>query len=328
MSTANLVPETWELSGDDAKETLQRTDRKELVKDAFSRLRASDGFSHARSMGYLLILVFVQAVIAAVGIASAVGTGGVSRTIVKTLESIVPGPAGKVLTQAVHQAHHASSSGQWVAIVLGTVGAVVTGTTLMGQLERALNRIYGTEQDRPTLRKYGCAVLLAMSAGVLAVIGFVSIGIGGAVATSIAGDTARTIWNVVRWPIGVGLLTASSAMVLRWAPRRHQPGWSWLSLGALNAVGLMAIVTIALNLFFENSTSFGSTYGPLAGIIALAFWSFFSSAALLFGAALSAQLEAVRAGATGPRSARKVEESEPQAVAAETATPPVAQQAW
>jgi hypothetical protein len=29
----------------------------------------------------------------------------------------------------------------WIAIVLGTVGAIVTGTTIMGQLERALNRI-------------------------------------------------------------------------------------------------------------------------------------------------------------------------------------------
>ncbi|HXJ62335.1 MAG TPA: YihY/virulence factor BrkB family protein [Actinomycetota bacterium] len=325
MSTANPVPETWELTGDDAKETIKRTDRKRLVKDAFSRLRAADGFSHARSMGFLLILVFVQVIIAAVGIASALGTGGLSRTIVKTLQSIVPGPAGKVLTQAVHQAHQSSSSGQWIAIVLGTVAALVTGTTLMGQLERALNRIYGIEQDRPALRKYGRAFLLAISAGVLAVLAFVAIGIGGAVATSIAGDTASTIWNVVRWPVGVGLLTASSAMVLRWSPRRHQPGWSWLSMGALAGVGLMAMVTLALNLFFQFSGSFGDTYGPLAGIIALAFWAYFTSAAFLSGAALSAQLEAVRAGAADPLSARKADASEPRP--AVSASMPAVQQA-
>jgi uncharacterized BrkB/YihY/UPF0761 family membrane protein len=116
-------------------------------------------------------------------------------------------------------------------------------------------------------------------------------------------------------------------MVLRWAPRRHQPGWSWLSLGALTAVGLMAIVTIALNLFFQFSTSFGSTYGPLAGIIALAFWASFTSTAFLYGSALSAQLEAVRAGATGPKSARKVAESEPQAASVESAGLPVVQRA-
>lgn len=325
MSTANLVPETWQLTGDDAKETLEHTERKALLKDAFVRLRYSDGFSHARSMGFLVILLFVQGVIGAVGIASALGKGGLSDTIVKILHSIVPGPAGKVLTQAVQQAHQAGSSGQWVAIVFGTLGAVVTGTTLMGQIERAMNRIYGIEQDRGALKKYGRGLLLTLTAGSLSVIAFAGLGLGGAIASSFGGETIGTIWNVVRWPIGIALLTAAVAMIMRWAPRRHQPAWSWLSLGALVAVGLIALVTIALNLFFEFSTSFGSTYGPLAGIIALAFWGYFTSVAMLGGAALSAQLEAVRAGAAEPRSTRKLVESEPARGTAEAELPAISQ---
>jgi YihY family inner membrane protein len=312
MSTANLVPETWQLKGDDAKETLKHTDRKALLKNAFVRLRVSDGFSHARSMAYLLILVIIQAVIGAVGIASALGQGVISDGIVKTLQSLVPGPAGRVLTDAVQHAHRAEGSGQWIAIAFGTIGALVTGTTLMGQIERALNRIYGIEKDRDTLRKYGRAFLLTLTAGSLSVLAFVALGLGGAIATSFGSSTTAAIWNVLRWPIGIALLTAATAMVMRWAPRRHQPAWSWLSLGALVAVGLLALVTLALNLFFDFSTAFGTTYGPLAGIIALAFWGYFSSAAMLGGAALSAQLEAVRAGGAEPRSTEKVVESEPR----------------
>ena len=48
MSVAHLVPETYELDGDDARETLARTGRMQLVKDAFVRFRAADGFSHSR----------------------------------------------------------------------------------------------------------------------------------------------------------------------------------------------------------------------------------------------------------------------------------------
>jgi hypothetical protein len=40
MSTATKVPETWELTGDDARETLMRTGRQRLLRDAFVRLRA------------------------------------------------------------------------------------------------------------------------------------------------------------------------------------------------------------------------------------------------------------------------------------------------
>ena len=42
MSVAQLVPETWELTGDDAREMLLRGGRRQLVCDAFVRFRASD----------------------------------------------------------------------------------------------------------------------------------------------------------------------------------------------------------------------------------------------------------------------------------------------
>ena len=312
MSTANLVPETWQLTDDDAKETLAATDRTKLMKDAVTRLRYSDGFSHARSMAFLTSLLFVQGVIGAVGIAATIGAGTVSRAIETGLQTIVPGPAGRILTDAVDQAHQAGSSGHWVAIAFGTVGALVTGTTLMGQIERALNRLYGIERDRTTFAKYGRAFVLALTAGTLAVLAFAGLALGSAIAASIGGSTARTIWNIVRWPVGIALLVAAIALIFKWAPRRRQPAWSWLSFGAIVAVGLLALVTLALNIFFGFSSTFGTTYGPLAGLVALAFWSFFSALAVLMGAAFAAQLEAVRAGVTTPDNARKVLDSEPR----------------
>jgi YihY family inner membrane protein len=311
MSTANVVPETWQLTGDDAKDTLAATDRSKLVRDTITRLRFADGFSHARSMAFLTVLLFVQAVIGAVGIASALGTGALSKTIVDVLESLSPGPSGRVLTEAVGQAHQAGSSGQWVAIAIGTVGALITGTTLMGQVERGLNRLYGVETDRPTVAKYGHAFVLTITAGLLMAAAFVGLSMGSAIAAAIGGSTARTIWNLLRWPIGIGLLVAGTALIFRYAPRRHQPAWSWLSFGAIISVALLALVTIAMNLFFSFSATFGDTYGPLAGLVALAFWGFFSSIALLTGAAFAAQLEAVRAGDAEPRSSLKIERSEP-----------------
>jgi uncharacterized BrkB/YihY/UPF0761 family membrane protein len=44
----------------------------------------------------------------------------------------------------------------------------------------------------------------------------------------------------------------------------------------------------------ERASSFGSTYGPLTGVVALLPWSLLSSRALFFGIAFSAQLEACR----------------------------------
>ena len=78
MSTAALVKETWNLTGDDARKTLVSTGRLVLLKDAIVRLRAGDGTSHARSLAFLGSLVLMQALVAVVGFAIAFGSSGVS----------------------------------------------------------------------------------------------------------------------------------------------------------------------------------------------------------------------------------------------------------
>ncbi len=57
MSTATRVPETWELTGDDARETLASTGRLRLLQDAFVRLRHAAGTTHS--------LIFYGAAVAA-----------------------------------------------------------------------------------------------------------------------------------------------------------------------------------------------------------------------------------------------------------------------
>lgn len=301
MSSANPVPETFGLSGSDAKETLETTGRGRLLRDAFERLRASDGFSHARSMAFATTLILVQGVIALVGFASAIGSGRVSDAIVGMLKDVFPGPAGTVLTDAVKQAHEAGAHNRSLALTLGLVGAIITGTTLLGQIERAMNRLYGVERDRPTLKKYTRAFVLTMSAGLLAVVAFMMMTLGRAAGALFNDPAARDIWNIARWPLAFGLLIGATACIFRWSPRRRQPDWSWLAMGALLSVVLVVVVTMALNGIFLVSSTFGQTYGPLAGFVAVLLWTLLTSIALLYGVAIAAQLEAVRAGVPAPR---------------------------
>ena len=306
MSTANEVPETWNLTGDDAWETLKRTGRLRLARDAFRRFRASDGTSHARSLAFLVALLLVQGVIALVAIASMVRPGRWSDLLTNVLRSVAPGPAGKVLAHAVGQAQRAGNSHDSLPLLVGLViSSLVTAGTLLGQVERGLNRIYGIEQDRPTLRKYGRALALSLSAGLLVVAAFVLIAVGQAVTSSFGSHLAVNIWNVARWPIGLLLAGAGIALVFRWSPHRHQPAWSWLTFGGFLAVGLWMLATIGLSAFFQNSSTFGKTYGSLAGVVALLLWSFVTAVAVLYGGAVVAQLEAVRAGAPHPLDAAR-----------------------
>ena len=62
------------------------------------------------------------------------------------------------------------------------------------------------------------------------------------------------------------------------------------------ALLLWLVFSLALSGYLGSSSGFGTVYGPLTGIMALLLGSQLTALALLFGVAVGAQLEAVRAG--------------------------------
>jgi YihY family inner membrane protein len=180
------------------------------------------------------------------------------------------------------------------------VSSLITACSLMGQVERGINRLYGIERDRPTARKYAWALVMTLTAGLLIAGAFAAIALGHLAAASFDSGTALDIWELLRWPVGLLLAMAGTALVFRWSPRRRQPAWSWLTFGAFVSVLLWMVATVGLNVFFQRGSSIGRTYGSLAGLVALSLWSFATAVATLYGAAIAAQLEAVRAGDPKP----------------------------
>src|SRR5204863_3737067 len=123
---------------------LTRTGRRRLARDAFRRFRASDGTSHSRSLAFMLALLLVQGVIALVATASTLHQGRLSDLLGDTLRTVAPGPAGKLLTDAVDQAHRAGASPNYTVLLIGLlISLLFTGFSLTGQVERGLNCPYG-----------------------------------------------------------------------------------------------------------------------------------------------------------------------------------------
>ena len=113
------------------------------------------------------------------------------------------------------------------------------------------------------------------------------------------GDLIGGASPFVRWPVALVVAGVALAAMLRWAPKTARV--VWLMFGAAFCVTGWALVTLVLGFALQLSSSFGDTYGPLAGIVALQIWTLLSAIAIFFGAAVAAQLEAVRAGAPKPR---------------------------
>lgn len=328
MSSVRPVPETRlmtgeELSADDAAHTLRRYGLGHLLSAGFLRFRYGDGFSHARAFGLQLALAAVPLIIAGVGLSAAAGAEGASEVVARTVLALSPGTSDELVAEAVRGAGAGEADlddpgepaerddtptgerGELV-LALGLLTAFAAATSAFAQLERGANRIYGTERDRPALAKYARAAALTATAGVAMATGLLLIVAGEPFGDAVRevyrwGAVAETVWDVVRWPVGLALLVVAVTVLLRFAPRRRQPGLSWLGAGAAVTVLLWLVASGLLGLYVAVADTFGETYGPLTAVMALLIWANISGVALLAGVALSAQLEAVRAGEEDPR---------------------------
>ena len=158
-------------------------------------------------------------------------------------------------------------------MTLGLLTAVVALTTAAGQIERGANRIYGVA--------------------------------GGAIGASMQrwyhwSAATTTTWNLMRWPVSLGLTVVTVSLLFRHALRRQQPGLSWLMVGAGLATALWWLISLLLAAFVTQSSDFGATYGPLTGVMALLLWANLTGIPMFLGIAFTAQLEARRARGSGP----------------------------
>lgn len=324
MSSVRAVPETESMTGeglsaDDAWHTVRRYGLRHLLSAGFVRFRYGDGFSHARAFGLQLALATVPLVIAGAGLATAIGAESFSEVVARTVVAVTPVSSDELVRQSVEgtaapvgpgadqddPADERSDRSE-IVVVLGLLTAYAAATSAFAQLERGANRIYGTERDRPVMRKYVRAAVLTATAGSAMAAGLMLIVAGEPFGEAMEqvyrwGDAAEEVWDVLRWPVGLAALVVAVTALLRFAPRRRQPGLSWLAVGATVTVLAWMAGSGLLALYVAVAGTFGETYGPLTAVMALLLWANVTGVALLAGVALAAQLEAVRAGQDDPR---------------------------
>lgn len=292
---ATRVPETRR-TRKSAIEAGRSVGMRRLIVDSVERFRAADGFAFVRSLAFQMTLTAIPLFIAFVGLATALGEGSVRQAMKETMLSLTPGEASQTVTQAFQQGSQAAK-GSSTALWFGSLAALASYTTAMVYVERGSNRIYGIEEDRPVVERYGRALALALSSGFMILVAFVLFMAGSSVG-KIAGPDG--LWIFLRWPAALAALLAGFVIVLRFAPNRNQPSLSWLLTGGTFGAFLWSAFTGLLTIYLTVSRGFGKTYGPLAGVIGMLLWSFLGALAIFLAVSFTAQLETVGAGRKEP----------------------------
>ena len=123
-----------------------------------------------------------------------------------------------------------------------------------------------------------------------------ALALSGPVAQSIGsalglGDTALTIWNIVKWPVMIAVVVLVVAILYYATPNVKQPKFRWISVGAAIAVVVWIVASIGFGFYVANFSSYNKTYGSLAGVIVFLLWLWITNIALLFGAEVDSEIE-------------------------------------
>ena len=81
------------------------------------------------------------------------------------------------------------------------------------------------------------------------------------------------------------------SVLYRVAPDRAAPKFRWVSVGAVTATVLWLVASLGFSLYVSLFSSYGKTYGSLAGVVVLLLWLWITNYVVLLGAEINAEAE-------------------------------------
>ncbi|WP_052403039.1 YihY/virulence factor BrkB family protein [Muricoccus aerilatus] len=171
-------------------------------------------------------------------------------------------------------------------------GAIVASDKLFS----ALNVAYDERESRGLLRLYAVALVFSLSAAV-----FILLALGAILVPAALADRAGTggILDGLllgRWPLLFAAVSFGPALTYRHGLSRKCARWQWVSWGGALAALAWLLSSAALFFYVARSRGYDRLYGSLGAVVVLMVWAWLSSATVLIGAALNAELERHSAG--------------------------------
>jgi len=274
---------------------------------AAKRFRADQMTDHAAGLTYYVMLSLFPALLASVAL---LGLFGGTELVTQATDSLREGGASATTIDGVEEALSGTIEGAGgavsVALVLGLAVALYGASGAFGAAGRALNVVYGVDEERGFVRQKANNLAFTLVVIALALVALACVFVGGSLANDIfgvigLGDTAAGIWRVARWGVAIVAAMLIYSVVYAFAPDHADRRFRWITPGSALGVVLWLLASGGFFLYVANFGSYEATYGVFAGAVILLLWLWITNLAFLFGAELNVELERQRmAGRAGP----------------------------
>ena len=183
--------------------------------------------------------------------------------------------------------------------VFSFIGLLWSGSAMFGALNRAVNRAWDIQTDRPIYINKPRQLLMAMSVGVLFAISLSSAAV---VRTSedlksldipILSLLVHTAGQIALQVISLGLMIVIFLMIYKFMPNT-KTYWKYVWPGAVTGALLFELAKNLFIIYLGRWSSYENVYGSIAPVIVLLLWAYVSSLILLLGAEISSEYERLK----------------------------------
>ncbi len=253
----------------------------------------------AAALTYYGLLALFPALIALVGLIGLVGDpASITKTITQIVTKIGPSSAAQTFAGPIQSITSQKSTAGVMGIV-GLVGALWSASSYVGAFMRAANVIYETPEGRPIWKLRPLQMLVTLVMLVLLVLVALALVLTGPIVTAVAGPlgiggTAVSVWDIAKWPVLLIVVIVMFAVLFYAAPNVKLAGFKWVTPGALFALVVWLLASVAFAFYAANFGSYNKTYGALGGLVVFLVWLWITNTALLLGMELNAERERSR----------------------------------
>lgn len=294
-----------------------RTTAFATAKRTVKEFSEDGGTDWAASLTYYALLALFPAIAALISLVGIVADPKTTTTKLTAVVGSVAPSAKNTLSGPIAQLT-ANRSAAGFALVLGLVGALWSASGYVGAFTRASNVIYETPEGRPIWKLRPLQVLVTLVVVLLTAVLAVSLVLTGPIVGKVAGPlgisgAAVTAWNIGKWPV-MALLVVLMVGVLYYAtPNVRLRGVRFVLPGALFAIVVWLVASVAFAFYVANFGSYNKTYGTLGGVVGFLVWLWITNIALLLGAELTSERERTLELREGVVGAAKEIQLEPRA---------------
>jgi membrane protein len=242
----------------------------------------------------------------------------VTKVLTDTVSQLGPASAAKTF-QGPIESITANRGAAGVMFVVGVLSALWAASGYVSAFADASNTIYEVEEGRPFWKLKPLQVVITFVLIVLASLVALALVLSGPVVGALGAslgisDMALTAWRLAKWPAMVILVLVIFGALYYTSPNARVTGVRWVTGGALLALALWVLASIALALYVANFGSYDKTYGTLGGVVVFLVWLWVTNMAILLGAEFNAETERARqieTGVPGAEDDLKLQEREP-----------------